>query len=63
MKLESLKYVALIAYIAITIVTSAGAFNYAAVSHEGIYTVAGILNLLVMGGVLIKAFKQNRKIR
>ena len=60
MKNEVLKYVVLIAYIAITIITSAGSLNYAAVSNEGIYAVGGGINLLLMGYIIYRVFKSRQ---
>ena len=56
---KALKLIALFAYIGAVILASVGAINYGVDSAEHIYTVAGVINLLIAGYTAIKYINNN----
>ena len=57
---KTLKLLAFFAYILTVIIAGAGAMNYAFVEHEHIYTVFGILNILVGAYIACRYAKENK---
>lgn len=55
----TLRLFALLVYVVVAIIASAGAMNYGVDSKEWIYTVAGVINLLIAGYTAIKHIKNN----
>lgn len=50
---------ALLVYVVVAIIASVGAINYGIDSKEWIYTVAGVINLLIAGYTAIKNIINN----
>lgn len=55
----TLRLFALLVYVVVAIIASVGAINYGVDSKEWIYTVAGVINLLIAGYTAIKHINNN----